>query len=207
MPRSNRFVAAGAVLAYPLLCHAAVAFDDARWAAVGIAVLGWAVLRLRHSPAVSAAVAVACFALGMLLASVLPAAIVYAPPVVLNLALCALFASTLRAGSEPLITRFARAERGDMPADLASYTRRLTQIWVLFFALMAAISVALALLASAAAWSLFTNVVNYVLVLLMFVLEYGYRRIRYRHHRHAGPVEFLRRLHTYRVFARNTDGS
>ncbi|HEV8695533.1 MAG TPA: hypothetical protein VGQ93_15340 [Lysobacter sp.] len=147
------------------------------------------------------------FAVGMLLASVLPAAVVYAPPIVLNLALCALFASTLRASSEPMITRFARTERGDMPADLAIYTRRLTQIWVLFFALMAAISLTLGLMASAAAWSLFTNVVNYVLVVLMFGLEYGYRRIRYRHHRHAGPADLLRRLHTYRVFARKADGS
>ena len=199
MPRLNRFLAAGAVLAYPLLSHAAVAFDDARWAALGIALLGWAMLRLR-SPAAGAVAALVLFAAGIALAATLPAVIVYAPPIVLNLALGALFASTLRAGSEPLITRFARAERGDMPADLARYTRTLTWIWVAFFALMAAISLSLAVAASPGAWSLFTNVVNYLLVLLMFVLEYGYRRIRYRHHRHPGPAEFLRRLHTYRVF-------
>src|SRR5216684_8049205 len=129
MPQLNRFFAAGAVLAYPLLCHAAVAFDDARWAAVAIAVLGWAMLRLRRSAAASALAAVVLFAAGLLFASVLPAVLVYTPPIVLNLALCALFANTLRAGREPMITRFARFERGDLPADLGIYTRRLTQIW------------------------------------------------------------------------------
>ena len=188
------------MLAYPLLCHAAVAFDDARYAALGLALVGWALLRLRQGPFAAVAAAVVIFTLGITLASAMPALIVYAPPVVLNLALCVLFAGTLRAGSEPMITRFARAERGDMPADLAIYTRRLTQMWSGFFALMAATSAVQALFASAMAWSLFTNVVNYALVLAMFIFEYGYRRIRYRHHRHATPMEFARRLHTYRPF-------
>ena len=76
-------------------------------------------------------------------------------PVLLNLVLCFLFARTLRAGSEPLVTRFARAERGgELPAELARYTRRLTAAWAAFFALMAATSAGLALWGSLGAlWS------------------------------------------------------
>jgi uncharacterized membrane protein len=120
-------------------------------------------------------------------------------PVLLNLILCFLFARTLRGGSEPLITRFARVERGgQLPAELARYTRRLTIAWAAFFALMAATSAALALWGSFAAWSLFTNVLNYALVVVFFVAEYAYRRVRYRQYPHASPADVVRRLHAYR---------
>jgi len=120
-------------------------------------------------------------------------------PVLLNLVLCFLFARTLRAGSEPLVTRVARAERGgELPAELARYTRRLTAAWAAFFALMAATSAALALWGSFAAWSLFANVLNYVLVAVFFLAEYAYRRLRYRQFAHARPADVVRRLHTYR---------
>ena len=59
--------------------------------------------------------------------------LVFVPPVAINLGLAALFGRTLRRGREPLISMFARMERGTLEADLARYTRRLTGIWVGFF--------------------------------------------------------------------------
>jgi len=56
-------------------------------------------------------------------------------------------------------------------------------------------------------WSLFSNILNYVLVGVFFVLEYLYRRIRYRHHPHTAPWQLIRRLHNYRPFARPADGN
>lgn len=207
MPRFNQFIAAGAILGYPLLCHAAVAFGEPRWAALGLVLLAWVTVRAWRGALASVFAVVVLLAVATAVIAVAPTAIVYVPPIALNLALCALFARSLRSGSEPMITRFARLERaGDMPDELATYTRRLTQLWTVFFVLMAAISLSLALWASPAAWSLFTNLVNYALVLLMFVLEYAYRRIRYRHYRHAGVMEFLRRLPRYRISGR-ADGS
>jgi len=120
-------------------------------------------------------------------------------PLAVNLALCWLFGRTLAAGREPMIARFARIERGaELPADLARYARALTAAWTGFFFAMAAVSLGLALWASVAAWSLFTNVINYALVALFFVGEYMVRRIRFRHYRHLSPIEVMRRLHTYR---------
>lgn len=122
-----------------------------------------------------------------------------AMPIAVNLLLCALFGRTLARAREPLIARFARLERGaDLPQDLARYTRTLTVMWTLFFAAMAAVSASLAAGGSTFAWSLFTNVLNYVLVALFFVGEYAYRRIRFRHYRHLSPIEVMRRLRTYR---------
>ena len=198
MPRFQRFIAAAAFLAYPLLSHAAVVLDEPRWAALGLALLAAAVARgWRSLPVFAAAIAGA-----LALVRFFPAAIVYLPPIALNLALCALFARTLREGSEPMVSRFARLEHGgDLPAELVVYTRRLTAIWSVFFAAMAAISAALAVWAAPIVWSVFTNVVNYALVALMFAAEYTYRRVRYRHHRHAGVVDLLRRLPSYRILA------
>jgi hypothetical protein len=52
----------------------------------------------------------------------------------------------------------------------------------------------LALFASAELWSLMTNVVHYIILGAVFVLEYAYRRCRFRHHEHSGLFQFLRRL-------------
>jgi uncharacterized membrane protein len=120
-------------------------------------------------------------------------------PIAVNLALCALFGRTLARGREPMIARFARLERGDeLPGDLARYTRVLTVLWTAFFAAMASISLGLALWGSTLAWSVFTNVVNYLLIAAFFFGEYVYRRLRFRHYRHLSPLEVVRRLHTYR---------
>jgi len=158
MQHAKRFLTVAGFLAFPLLCHTAVAYGNAGSAAAGFAL-----------------------------------------PIVLNLALGALFGRTLASGREPMIARFARIERGgELPPDLARYTRSLTVAWTAFFVVMAATSLGLALWGTVFAWSLFTNVVNYLLVGLFFVAEYVYRRVRYRHHQHASPSEVLRRLHTYR---------
>jgi uncharacterized membrane protein len=67
---------------------------------------------------------------------------------------------------------------------------------------MAALSATLAVTGPVAAWSFFSNLLNYLLVVLFFVLEYIYRRVRYRHHPHASPWQMIRRLRHYRVIPR-----
>jgi uncharacterized membrane protein len=107
------------------------------------------------------------------------------PPVLINVALCAFFGHTLRVGKEPLVSRFARLERGSLEPELARYTRMLTWVWTLFFGGMAMLSGLLAMHATPAGWSLFTNIISYALVGVLFIAEYLYRRVRYRHYRHA----------------------
>ena len=55
------------------------------------------------------------------------------------------------------------------------YTRRVTIVRTTFFALMAIESIELALFAPLHVWTLFTNFLNYVFVLLFFVIEYQLR--------------------------------
>lgn len=113
-------------------------------------------------------------------------------PLMLNAALCWMFGRTLGPGHEALITRFARlVENGDLPPEVVRYTRRLTLVWCLAFAAFALEVALLAAFAEPAVWSLFANVVNYLLVTALFVIEYGYRRWRFRHRSHLSPVRFL----------------
>jgi len=122
-----------------------------------------------------------------------PWLLVFVPPVALNIAFGVFFATTLRPGREPRIAAFARLERGaPLPPDLAIYTRRLTWIWTVLFFASAVIGVMLAAFAPLQVWSAFVNVASYVAVAVLFVGEYAYRRIRYRHYVHGSLFALIR---------------
>lgn len=128
--------------------------------------------------------------------------LLYVPPVAINLVLCWLFGRTLVRGRVPLIARFAMIEQGTLTPELERYTRTLTWIWTLLFAAAAAISAALALSGSRDAWSLFTNLLNYLAVAFLFLGEFVYRRLRWRHYRHHSPLQLLRNVRGTKLFER-----
>src|SRR5215510_4310749 len=80
-------------------------------------------------------------------------ALVLAPSVVVNAMLLVLFGHTLLPGREPLITRFRRIEQGYVALKFVSYTRYLTMLWVILFAIATIASVAAALWGDAGLWS------------------------------------------------------
>ncbi|HKA44251.1 MAG TPA: hypothetical protein VKF40_19865 [Burkholderiales bacterium] len=191
------------VCAYPLLNHTAAVSGEPRWAALAVALVVCGLAAGWLGGIATVLLTTAALVLSLWLAGRFPGLLLYTPPIVINLVLCVFFARTLLPGREPLVRRFARIERGGQLApDLARYTRNLTWSWAGFFALMAAISATLAVTGPLAAWSLFTNILNYLLVALFFMLEYLYRRIRYRHHPHASPWQLICRLRNYRVVPR-----
>ena len=118
----------------------------------------------------------------------------YLPPVLVNLALMALFGKTLLSGATPLVSRVASLWRGTLDTVVSRYTRRVTIAWTIFFALMALESIGLALFAPVHVWSLFTNFLNYVFVLLFFVIEYQLRFYCLPNHKHLTFRAFCRLL-------------
>jgi uncharacterized membrane protein len=185
-------------LGYPLLAHLAVLFDDRRlqWLALVwlLAVsVGGALIQRRLW-----AWAVLVIGGGLLYWVVFAGNGLYAlyiPPAAIPAALFMLFASSLRAGQVPLITRIARVMHdGPLPEGLVVYTRRVTKLWCGVCAALFLSAVLLALFAPPRVWSLMTNVIHYVVLGAVFVLEYGYRRLRYAHHEHSGLLQYLRRL-------------
>lgn len=116
------------------------------------------------------------------------------PPVLINLLLALVFGSTLLPGATPLITQFSRIMKGHLDAKALKYTRRVTLAWVIFFAFMALESVLLALYAPPLVWSLFTNFLNYIFLLLFFLVEYFLRVRLFPEQEHPGFIPFLRSL-------------
>jgi uncharacterized membrane protein len=92
-----------------------------------------------------------------------------------------------------MISWFARLVRGtELAPDLARYTRWSTVVWTVFFASMAVVAAALAVWATPQIWSLFANGIDYLLVGVLFVGEYVFRRVRYRHHEHRPLADVVR---------------
>jgi len=119
----------------------------------------------------------------------------YLPPVIINLAMLAVFGGTLLPGREPLITTFHRMTIScDIDPVIITYTHRLTYIWAFLFAAMAVESTLLAVFAPLTVWSLFTNFLNYFFVIVLLVGEYFYRIVRYQHLPHPSLLQFLRNL-------------
>lgn len=117
-------------------------------------------------------------------------------PILVYVALAGVFGSTLLPGRMPLIERIARiVDHGDaMPSELVTYTRYLTWAWTVIPLSMAVASVLLAHFASQTMWSLFTNVLSYVALAVLFFAEYPYRRWRYPDTPHTNPVAVAVRL-------------
>jgi uncharacterized membrane protein len=121
--------------------------------------------------------------------------VLFLPPVLINLGLLAVFGASLRPGATPLVERLLRiAYDRALPPGLAILARRLTWLWVAFFAGMALLSVALAHWASLAVWSLFVNVLYYFFVAAMLILQHIYRHFRFRQYGTVSLWQLGRRL-------------
>ncbi|MEX1200727.1 MAG: hypothetical protein WEB02_08075 [Methylophaga sp.] len=84
-------------------------------------------------------------------------------PVIINLSLLVVFASSLFTEMS-FVERMARIREPDLPAKAVSYTRKVTQIWCLFFAFNATLALITVLLADDALWLWYNGVVAYFLI-------------------------------------------
>ncbi|MET3132932.1 putative membrane protein [Oxalobacteraceae bacterium GrIS 1.11] len=104
-------------------------------------------------------------------------------PVLVNCALLAAFGYSLWAPPS-VVERLARLREPDFPPAAVAYTRRVTQVWCLFFIFNGAVALGTALWASDALWSLYTGVIAYVLMGILFGAEWLVRR-RFKRLHHA----------------------
>ncbi|MEE8433352.1 MAG: hypothetical protein V3S64_01060 [bacterium] len=136
-----------------------------------------AVVELPPLPLACLAAAIAIFATAARLLLEGGGNAIYLPSVVIPLFFGGVFIASLLPGRVPIITRIAVAVRGGLPDRMMRYSRQLTRAWVVFFLLISAEALALAIWAPLEVWSLFTNVLNYVFIFTFFVLEYAYRKL------------------------------
>jgi len=96
-------------------------------------------------------------------------------PVLLNMALFALFTASLFSGM-PIIERIARIREPHLCERAVIYTRKVTSAWCLFFAVNASISLVTVLLANDAVWLWYNGVVAYLMIAVLFSVEWLVRQ-------------------------------
>lgn len=102
-------------------------------------------------------------------------------PVGVNLTLLVSFAVTL-ARPPSMAERFARMQDPDLPDFAVVYTRKVTIVWVVFFAVNATLAALTAAFGTDAQWALYNGAVAYALVGAVAGAEYLVRRrVRARH--------------------------
>jgi uncharacterized membrane protein len=200
-----------ATLAYPFAVYLGVT----RWGprAVGLAVLALALPRAllaargarREDLAHALRVPLTIGALALCAAILRDARFVLAMPVLVNLALLAQFASSLR-GETPLVERFARMQVATLSEPERAWCRSVTVAWCVFFALNALTAATLALAAPVAWWTLFTGVLSYLLLGAMFTVEYVLRSMRFRRYGSAPHDRLMARLFPPRSDGEARDG-
>lgn len=100
-------------------------------------------------------------------------------PVWVNFCLFLLFAISL-AYPPPVIERLARLQHPDLSVQGAVYTRKVTQVWCVFFIINGLIAAGTALWADFFWWGLYNGFIAYVLIGLLMGVEYLIR-IRVQH--------------------------
>jgi len=98
-------------------------------------------------------------------------------PVAINAALLTAFGATLFGGRTPMIERFARLVEPELSEAKLRWCRRWTWVWVSFFVFNGGLALALALFAPVRWWALYNGLVAYVLIGLLFAIEWVARRL------------------------------
>lgn len=161
-------------IAYPLLVYAGLGHLQPRhlgWLLAGLALARALVARQPFWWA-AAAGAGGLALLGVLGNALLPLKLY---PVLVNAVFLVVFGISLR-HPPSAVERLARLTEPDLPAAAVPYTRRVTQVWCLFFIGNGAVSLATALWGSNDLWALYNGLLSYGLMGTLFGAEWLVRR-------------------------------
>lgn len=184
-PRKLPSVLAVAGLAYPFAVYAGLGRVSGRVLLLaGLAVTIGRLLLMRGRPALAAwtaslAAGAACLAV---LAAMNPSWGAKAYPVVMSLAACGAFATSL-VWPPSLVERMARLRMPSLVPAEVHYTRQVTMVWAGFLAGNAAVAAAVGIWGTLAQWTLWNGLISY---LLMGALFAGELLVRQRVRRRAG---------------------
>ncbi len=80
----------------------------------------------------------------------------------------------------PLIEHFARMVKPELTAGELAHCRSWTRVWGYYLIVLAAIGLVLAACASLEVWTVYVGIGSYVLVGVLFAVEYVVRKIQFR---------------------------
>jgi len=182
--------------AYPLIVLVGLTWLDVRWTALLLLILlgRRAVAVVLADRGASIVLLVQVLVMGGLLAG---AAIsgselfLRFTPFLLSVLFFGQFAFSLR--GTPIIERFARLKRTDLPPDHVRYCRGLTRIWLLVFLGNSAIVLTAAFVESKPLWALLVGPVSYLYLGVFIAGEYVLRKRRFQEFDPASPIDRLLR--------------
>jgi uncharacterized membrane protein len=90
----------------------------------------------------------------------------------------------------PLIEHFARMVKPELSAAELAHCRGWTRIWGIYLLALAAIGLVLARWATLTVWTVYVGVLSYVLVGVLFAVEYVIRKLRFRDYG-RNPIDVL----------------
>lgn len=96
-------------------------------------------------------------------------------PVLISAFMLGLFGLSLKYGS-PMVERLARLREPQLPAKAIVYTRQVTIAWSVFFLCNGLLAAALTLWAPLSWWMLYTGLISYGLMGLLFAIEWLIRQ-------------------------------
>ncbi|MBO7521535.1 MAG: hypothetical protein J6T16_04775, partial [Opitutales bacterium] len=94
-------------------------------------------------------------------------------PAAMNFAAMSMFALSLF--KKPLVQIIGEKTRGELPPRGVAYARKATIAWAVFMLFLAACSAATVFMADEV-WAIFNGFVSYILIAIMFALEYIARK-------------------------------
>jgi len=98
-------------------------------------------------------------------------------PVIINVSLFILFSYTLFKPPS-MIERFARLQTPELPVQAIHYTKTVTKVWCGFFVFNIGASTYTALYSSLEMWTLYNGLIAYILMGIIFAIEYTVRTIK-----------------------------
>ena len=110
-------------------------------------------------------------------------------PFAVSLTFIALFGLSLR--TTPIIERFARLQRPDLPPDHVRYIRTLTKVWLGVLSANSLLLLGASLTEDEALWAILVGPVSYGMLGLVFVVEYPFRKWRFQDFDASNPIDRL----------------
>lgn len=212
---TSKALCTACAIAYPLFAHVAVMRGSLTWVVAALALLAVSLLLpalLRGSWIAWGGVPFVAAGLWALQRTANPQLALYIAPVLVPAFMAWVFGHTLTNGATPLIEQLVRIlhSPGEPPDEAVwPYARGLTLAWTILFVSLSLINLALATLAEPNGlllangiqppltvpqdwWSLFANVIGYLLVAAFFLIEYAYRRHRFPQQPFKNLYDFMK---------------
>jgi uncharacterized membrane protein len=179
----GKFLDAAILLLYPLIVFFGISFLGIRWTAVLLLLLAGrrVVTSIFLNRSASRIVIIQAAAMAAIMGAAALSQSAFAlrvTPFAISLTFIALFGLSLR--KTPIIERFARLKKPDLPPDHVAYCRSLTKVWTGVLAANSCLLLFASFLEDRAAWAIVVGPVSYGLLGTVFTIEYLVRKRRFQ---------------------------